>query len=87
MIALVRGSDMPDLLSFDVAVDGDGLFRVTPVVNGRSLVDMIAEFESSQGWKPAGGYGPWIPAFHNYGDLDAYLHGRDNGQWPKPGRA
>lgn len=60
---------------------------MVPVVNGRTLMDLVTEFEVTRNYEPPGGYGGLVPAFFNFGDLRAYLLGLDNGQWPRPGTA
>ncbi|GAA1720021.1 hypothetical protein [Propioniferax innocua] len=62
------------------------ILEVVPHVDGSSLIELVAAFESSQGFTPSGAYGGLIPDFINCGDLNAYYLGRSKIQWPEPGR-
>jgi hypothetical protein len=51
--------------------------RVVPFVDGVSLCDLVATFETAHGYDdPAGGYGGIIPEFTRYGPLDDYFLAR-----------
>lgn len=74
---------MPDLVVFSVLTDGP--VQIVPEVNGRSLVDLVTEFEESRSFTPAGGYAGLVPAHFTFGDLARYYLGEEPEQWPKPG--
>lgn len=60
----------------------DGRSRgLVPVVAGRSLVDMVADYELAQGFEPTGGYAGLVLASYDFGDLRAYLLGQQE-PWP-----
>jgi len=72
-------------LSFDVA-DNEGSVELIPVVDGISLTQLVADYESAHGMVPSGGYAGLIPAHFNFGDLTAYYLGQSERQWPGTGR-
>lgn len=76
---------MTDIVAFQVTAEAPK--QVVPVVNGRSLVDLVAEFERAQGWQPVGGYSGLIPDHFRFGELTQYYLGREARQWPEQGRA
>lgn len=43
--------------------------ELMPVLDGRTLLDRVTEFETSQSYDLAGGYGGLIPEYFNYGPL------------------
>jgi hypothetical protein len=67
---------VPNKISFLLAeIDGSAV-SVTPCIDGRSLAELIAEFERSSGYTdPAGGYGGLVPANFNFGDFPRYFCG------------
>ncbi|MEI5675786.1 MULTISPECIES: hypothetical protein [unclassified Nocardioides] len=77
---------MANALEFEVTVE-DGATALVPVIDGRSLVDLIAAYESRRGYEPSGGYGGIIPAHFRFGDLSRYYEAREQRQWPRPGHA
>lgn len=78
---------MKSIVGFRVGATRSGAAGVAPLVDGRELTDLACEFEAEQGWTQAGGYGPLIPEYFNYGDLKSYFVGQNERQWPGPGRA
>jgi len=73
-------------LTFAVTPD-DNWFSpatVTPLIDGESLVALIAGFEQRRGFSPAGEYSGLIPAYFNFGQLSSYFLGKESRQWPKP---
>jgi len=48
---------------------------VEPVIDGIPLIKLVAEFESAQGWEPAGGYGALDQIFSH---LQDYFVGRED---------
>ena len=64
----------------------NGARRVTPVVGGVSLIDLVLTYETSKGLEPAGGYDGLILDHFNFGDPALYLSGNKAGVWPGPGR-
>ena len=60
---------------------------VVPFIDGRSLIDLLAEFKSRKGWNPAVDHGGLVPEYFNYGDLSLHYLGRSLNQWPRPGVA
>lgn len=38
--------------------DGPSSKLLLPIIDGRSLVDLVGEYEAAQGYDPAGAYGP-----------------------------
>jgi len=60
---------------------------ITPVVGGRLLTEVVADFETRRDYRPAGGYDGLVPGTGRLGDLTRYYLGQDNGQWPAPGYA
>ena len=77
---------MSSVLSFSV-VEVDGAKALVPFIDGQSLVDLVAAFETQRGYAPAGGYAGIIPAHFNFGDLRRYYEAREARQWPKPDHA
>lgn len=76
---------MTDIVAFRVTAERPK--QVVPVVNGRSLVDLVSAFEAAQGWEPAGGYSGLVPDHFRFGELTQYYLGRETRQWPERGRA
>jgi hypothetical protein len=74
-------------LSIRVTAGTAGPLMLTPVVDGRPLAELAAEFESRQGYSPSGGYAGLVPDYFRFGDLSRYLLGQEDGQWPRPGYA
>jgi hypothetical protein len=58
---------------------------LTPVVDGRPLTELVAEFETSHGYLPAGGYGGLMHGDFRMRDLARYFLGHDDHQWTRPG--
>jgi len=54
----------------------EGASRVTPELDGRSLVELVGEFETAQDWKPAGGYDGLHLNRFRFGELCEFFHGR-----------
>ena len=55
---------------------------MTPYVDGTSLAAMVEAYERAKGYDdPAGGYGGLIPAYFNYGSLDAYFTGNNRSDY------
>ena len=48
---------------------------VVPVVNGRPLTELVADFESAAGMEPSGGYGGVFHVKQRFGPLDDYYRG------------
>jgi hypothetical protein len=46
--------------------------QVVPVLDGRSLVEIVDELETRRGYEPAGGYAGLVPGFFSVGDLKRY---------------
>lgn len=78
---------MTSSLGFDVATVEGGARALVPTVDGESLVDLVAAFESRRGYEPSGGYAGIIPAHFDFGDLTRYYEAREDRQWPSPGHA
>jgi hypothetical protein len=57
---------------------------ITPLVDGRPLPELIADFEAGRGYRPAGGYWGLVPENLRFGDLTRYYLGQENGQRPDP---
>jgi hypothetical protein len=51
----------------------EGVLEVEPHVDGRGLVSLVTDFETSQGFTPEGGYGGLV--LFGFGDLNAYFRG------------
>lgn len=60
---------------------------VTPYVDGESLADLVAEFETTAGFEPAGGYNGIVPVNFTFGPLQTYYLGTNAHQWPGAGSA
>ena len=81
---------MPDRLSLATHVEADVAGEsliIVPLVNERSLVELIHDFEQGQAFDPVGGYNGLIPDHFDFGDLSAYYLAANDRQWPKPGHA
>ena len=66
--------DKRDVLSFAIEpAENAKYLRLTPVVNGTKLTDLISHFEQAQGFDIAGGFGGLIPGWFAYGPLDQYF--------------
>ncbi|WP_435736288.1 hypothetical protein V5D56_16050 [Cellulosimicrobium sp. PMB13] len=63
----------------------DGVVEVVPYVDGRSLVALARDLESSAGYSPAGAYGGLVPEHFRYGPAAQHWYGR--GRVPAPGHA
>lgn len=71
----------------DIAVEETaGALALVPSVDGTALVDMVRDFEESQGFTPAGGYAGLVPAHFPFGDLVDYYRGIARRQSPRGGR-
>jgi hypothetical protein len=65
----------------------NGAGALVPLVDGQSLIDLVAAFEAGKGYVPSGGYAGLVPAHFNFGDLALYYLGAKQQPWPKAGRA
>jgi hypothetical protein len=74
-------------LGFDVVPVGDDASALVPMIDGQSLVELVAAFEAQRGYEPSGGYAGIIPAHFNFGDLTRYYEAREDRQWPRPEHA
>lgn len=61
--------------------------QIVPEINGHSLIDLVAAYESQHGYDTPGAYGGLIPEWFNFGDLGAHFLGENEKQWPHPGSA
>lgn len=77
---LVRRCGGETTLSIRVTGRATGPPMLTPVVDGRLLTELAAEFESRYGCSPSGGYAGLVPARFRFGDLLRYFLGQENGQ-------
>ena len=67
---------------------GQGPAGLTLVVDGVSLVDLVAAYEGSRGYEPAGAYGGLVPErLSVMADLGTYLLGTSPDQLPALGSA
>ena len=57
---------------------------IVPFIDGRSLIDLVAEFESSKQWSPAGDYGGLLPERFERDDVFSYYLGSHRFEWPRP---
>ena len=76
---------MRSTLSIRVTSGSTNPLMLTPVVDEHPLTELVAEFESRQGYSPSGGYAGLVPDHFRFGDLFRYFLGQEDGQWPKPG--
>ena len=58
---------------------------LTPVINGVPLTKLVAEFESTRGFEPAGAYDGILPDHFNYGPLESYFRGETDDRFWAPG--
>lgn len=64
----------------------DGTVKsLVPEVDGQSLIDLVAAYETARGYTPAGEYGGIVPDYFNFGDLSQHYLGTASPQWPRPG--
>jgi hypothetical protein len=56
-------------------IDETTAVQVVPVIDDRSLVEIVGEYETTRGYEPAGGYGGLVPSFFRFGKLDRYFLG------------
>lgn len=54
------------------------------MIDGHSLIDLVAAFEMQRGYRPSGGYAGIVPAHFNFGDLTRYYQAAADRQWPSP---
>jgi hypothetical protein len=78
---------VPNALDFTVVPVGDGARALVPMIDGQSLVDLVAAFEAQRAYEPSGGYAGIIPAHFNFGVLTRYYEAREDRQWPSPQHA
>ena len=71
---------MTSTLFIRVTGGSTGPLMLTPVVDERPLTELIAEFESRQGYSPSGGYGGLVSDHFRFGDLSRYFLGQEHGQ-------
>ncbi|MEZ0447942.1 hypothetical protein [Cellulomonas sp. ICMP 17802] len=77
---------MTSAVSFEVGdFEGRAAVRLTPVVDGVSLVELVGAFEAAAGYEVAGGYDGLVLDQFRFGDLDSYLLGGED--WPGRGTA
>lgn len=75
---------MPHVLSLrDEGLDGERV--LLPVVDGRPLVDLVAEYEVARGYDPAGAYAGLHVERFRFGDLASYFQGSGPMAWPRRG--
>ena len=60
--------------------EGRRAVQLTPVVDGRSLVDLVTAYEAAAKLDVVGGYDGLVLDQFRFGDLSSYLLGR--GSWP-----
>jgi hypothetical protein len=78
---------MQSLKDIAFLVDDDkGISRITPIVDGVSLIELVSTFENNNHYDCAGTYGPIIPSFFKFGDLNLYYIGQETKQWPGAGK-
>jgi hypothetical protein len=58
---------------------------ITPVINGVPLTKLVAAFEASRGFEPAGAYDGILPDHFNYGPLESYFRGETDDRFWAPG--
>ena len=75
-----------NVLDFRI-VPVNGAKALVPYIDGKSLADLVAVYESDHGYEPAGGYAGLIPAHFNFGELTLYYEARETHQWPRPEHA
>jgi hypothetical protein len=64
-------------LSFQFPLLASGAKTVVPAIDGISLVDLVAAYETGRDYNdPAGGYGGIVPEYMRYGPIDDYFLGR-----------
>jgi hypothetical protein len=64
-------------LTFQLPLLATGTKTVVPAIDGISLVDLVAAYETQRGYDdPAGGYGGIVPEYMRYGPIDDYFLGR-----------
>jgi len=68
-------------IRFDVTARDDGPLAVTPIINGRLLCELVADYEVRRGLHSTGELGGIVPAWFNYGPLDAYFLDAPGGYW------
>lgn len=77
------GHESFDQVAFEVDVEAASGPEVRVKVNRRDLVELIGEFERSQGFDPAGGYGGLIPSLYRFGPMSQhFLGGVDRSKVP-----
>lgn len=72
-------------LSFHLIERNEGRGRaieVLPLVDSRSLVDLVTAFERQHGWTSACGYSGLIPRYYNFGSLDCHFMGYSLWEYP-----
>lgn len=60
---------------------------LVPHIDGKSLADLVAVYESDRGYEPAGGYAGLIPTHFDFGELTLYYEAKETQQWPRPDHA
>jgi len=55
--------------------------QLVPVVGADLLSDLVTDFERTQAYEPAGGYGGLVLEYYKFGDLARYLVGEQT-PWP-----
>ena len=68
-------------------LDDGSVKSLVPEIDGQSLIDLVAAYETAQGYTPAGGYGGMVPDNFNFGDLSQHHLGTAASQWPRQGES
>lgn len=66
-------------------MDNGAVMSLAPLIDGRSLIGLVAAYELAQGYTPSGGYGGVIPESRTLADLSEYYLGTAAEQLPGPG--
>ena len=72
-------------LSVETGPAPDSSRILTPVINGVPLTKLVAAFEASRGFEPAGAYDGILPDHFNYGPLERYFRGDTDDRFWAPG--
>lgn len=72
-------------IGFEVKARDDGALAVTPLINGRPLSALVADYEAAKGLPDTGEHGGIVPTSFKYGPLDTYFLGAPDDYWEELG--